>query len=32
MADSRGEYVVDLLKSSKLGLEVADAPLQAAYF
>jgi hypothetical protein len=32
MTDSRGQYVVNLLKPSKLGLEVADAPLQAAYF
>jgi hypothetical protein len=32
MTDSGGEYVVDLLKPGKLGLEVADTPLQTAYF
>jgi len=32
MTDSRSEYVVDLLKPGKLGLEVVDAPLQTAYF
>jgi len=32
MTDSRSQYVVDLLKPSKLGLEVADAPLQTTYF
>jgi hypothetical protein len=32
MTDSRGKDVVDLLKPSKLGLKIADAPLQAAYF
>jgi hypothetical protein len=32
MTDSRSENVVDLLKPSKLGLEVADAPLKTAYF
>jgi hypothetical protein len=32
MTDSSCEYVVDLLKSSKLDLEVMYSPLQAAYF
>jgi hypothetical protein len=32
MADSSGEHVIDLLKPSKLDLEVTDSPLQAAYF
>jgi hypothetical protein len=32
MADSSREYVVDLLKSSKLDFQVTDSPLQAAYF
>ena len=32
MTDTSGQNVVDLLKPSKLSLEVADAPLETAYF